>query len=390
MAAAISRFFSHWWSVIAAVTIALAVVAEMVWSNRDGLGAALLLAGCVGIAFCRWYSYAAFASLVVLVLSIVIAPESTYIGEAGGLWMVFLAGMFGSMCERRERIGGLVLLLAGVAVLILRVPEEAIRKEGAGGVGQNIASNFILAIIVWSVAWLISSRVRTTRALRARAAHLEAERDALAAQAVAEERARIARELHDVVAHSVSVMTVQAGGVRRLLTEGQTRERDALAAIEETGRRALTEMRRMVSVMRSDHDAAALEPQPGIATLPRLVDEVREAGLPVTLNMTGQDRGIPTGLDLSVYRIVQEGLTNVMKHAGPAHAWVNVTVGSEAVELLVEDDGSGAHRANGGGHGLIGMRERVAVYGGELQAGARPGGGFRVQARLPIDGAGAI
>lgn len=389
MPTASSRFFSQWWSVLAAAVIALAVVAEMMWGNRDGRGGTLLLAGCVGVAFCRWYSYAAFASLVVLAVSIVIAPESTYIGDAGGLWMLFLAGMFGAMCDRRERIGGLVLLLAGVGVLILRVPEEALRREGAGGIGQNIASNLILSTIVWAVAWLISSRVRTTRALRARAAHLEAERETLAAAAVAEERARIARELHDVVAHSVSVMTVQAGGVRRLLTEGQTREQEALVAIEETGRRALTEMRRMVSVMRSGDEAAALEPQPGIATLSRLADEVRDAGLPVTLTVEGQDRAVPAGVDLSVYRIVQEGLTNVLKHAGPAHAWVNVAVGADAVELVIEDDGAGTGRANGAGHGLVGMRERIAVYGGELETGARAGGGFRIRALLPLDEASA-
>ena len=390
MAAATSRFFARWWSVIGAVVIALTVVAELVWSNRDGLGATILLIGCVVIAFCRWNSYAAFASLAVLVLGIVIAPESTYIGEAGGLWMVFLAGVFGSMCDRRERVAGWLLLLAGVVVLIMRIPDEVIRRDGGGGTWQNIVSNVILATIVWAVAWLISSRVRTTRALRARAAHLEAERETLAAAAVAEERARIARELHDVVAHSVSVMTVQAGGVRRLLTDGQTREREALAAIEETGRQALTEMRRMVSVMRSDGEAATLEPQPGIATLARLVDQVRDSGLPVTLDVTGQDTGIPTGVDLSVYRIVQEGLTNVMKHAGPAHAWVNVQVGTDAVDLLIEDDGAGDSSANGGGHGLIGMRERVAVYGGVLETGTRPGGGFRIHARLPIEGAGPV
>ena len=389
MAAATSRFFARWWSVIGAVVIAFTVVAELVWSNRDGLGASILLIGCVVIAFCRWNSYAAFASLAVLVLGIVIAPESTYIGEAGGLWMVFLAGVFGSMCDRRERVAGWLLLLAGVVVLIMRIPDEVIRRDGGGGTWQNIVSNLILATMVWAVAWLISSRARATRALRARAAHLEAERESLAAEAVAEERARIARELHDVVAHSVSVMTVQAGGVRRLLSDGQTRERDALAAIEETGRQALTEMRRMVSVMRSDGQEATREPQPGIATLARLVDQVRESGLPVTLNVSGHDTAIPTGVDLSVYRIVQEGLTNVMKHAGPAHAWVNVTVGADAIDLLIEDDGAGTNGANGGGHGLIGMRERVAVYGGRLETGARPGGGFRIHARLPIEGAGA-
>jgi signal transduction histidine kinase len=251
---------------------------------------------------------------------------------------------------------------------------------------QIIIVNAILFTIGWAVTWMLTSRVRSAAELRERASRLERERDAAAEAAVAEERARIARELHDVVAHSVSVMTVQAGGVRRLLGdgEGHKREREALASIEETGRRALAEMRRMVTVMRASGARPELAPQPGVAALPRLVDEVCEAGLPVTLTVDGA-ADLPPGIDLSVYRIVQEALTNVRKHAGPAHAHVTVALGPSAVEVVVDDDGAGAGGRNGGGHGLIGMRERVAVYGGELESGDRPGGGFRVRALLPLD-----
>lgn len=385
MPAALSRFVVRWWSVSLAVVIALGALSEVIWADRGGVGAAVILAGCVAVGCSRWFPYAVFAAIAVLALGVVIAPESVYVGDSGGLLLVVMAAVLGSLCDRRDRVIGLFAFLAALTVLILRVPEEVIKRDGGVSTTQQLVSNLILTTLVWLASWLIAARVRATRELRARAARLEAERDALAREAVAEERARIARELHDVVAHSVSVMTVQAGGVRRLLTADQARERAALTAIEETGRRALTEMRRMVSVMRSGGQSAGLEPQPGVATLTNLVNEVREAGLPVTLDLAPTAGSLPAGLDLSVYRIVQEGLTNVMKHAGPAHAWVSVEVQGAGVDVVIEDDGAGTSGANGEGHGLIGMRERVAVYGGKLETGPRAGGGFRIHARLPID-----
>lgn len=189
-----------------------------------------------------------------------------------------------------------------------------------------------------------------------------------------------------MVAHSVSVMTVQAGGVRRLLRDDQQREREALAAIEETGRRALAEMRRMVGVMRTDATEADRAPQPGLGSLDSLVGEIRDAGLPVSFLVEGERVELPAGVDLSAYRIVQEGLTNALKHAGPAHAWVTVRYAPGGLDIVVEDDGAGPGADGGPGHGLIGMRERVAVYGGRLETGARPGGGFRLHALFPLDG----
>ncbi len=379
------QFVTRWWSVGLATLLAVLVLLEIVGGDRRGAGVAFVLAAIAMLAAARWYPLqAAFAALGSFLVGAVVAPGSLFHVSTGGAVALVACCVFGSLTEQRDRLIGLAGALGVLVVVVLRTPGDVIRSEQDSRVSVLI-SNTILFTIGWGATWVVASRTRTARELRLQTARLEGERDAAAREAVAEERARIARELHDVVAHSVSVMTVQAGGVRRLLAPDQTRERDALAAIEETGRRALTEMRRMVSVMRSDGESAALEPQPGIATLTRLVDEIREAGLAVTLNLEGETTQLPPGVDLSIYRIVQEALTNVLKHAGPAHARVDVRVRDSGVELVVEDDGAGLSRANGGGHGLIGMRERVAVYGGDLETGPREGGGFRIHARLPVD-----
>jgi signal transduction histidine kinase len=225
---------------------------------------------------------------------------------------------------------------------------------------------------------------------RARLAEERARRmEEEARQAVEEERGRITRELHDVLAHSVSVMTVQASAVRRLLKPEQEREREALMTVEETGRQALAEMRRLLGIMRTESERPALAPQPGLGTLPELVEQVRQSGLPVELTVEGTPVKLPAGVDLSAYRIVQEALTNTLKHAGPAHAWVAVRYEGEDVEIEVANDGANDGVNDGGGHGLVGMRERVALCGGELRSGPRPGGGFKISARLPVAGGAA-
>jgi signal transduction histidine kinase len=211
----------------------------------------------------------------------------------------------------------------------------------------------------------------------------ERERDVLAREAVVEERARIARELHDAIAHNVSMMVVQAGAERRVLDDGQSSTREVLETVEQIGRGALTEMRRLVGMLRGGEDDP-LAPQPGLDDLPRLVTQVREAGLPVELEVEGEPRELPVGLELSAYRIVQEALTNALKHAGDARARVRVRYGADSLELEIVDDGAGSPaRAAGGGHGLVGMRERVALYGGRFEAARRPTGGFSVRVLLP-------
>ena len=259
---------------------------------------------------------------------------------------------------------------------------------------QSVSATVQFTVIP-GVAMLIARRAIRDRELEAqthaaRAELAEREHELRANQAIAEERARIARELHDLVAHNVSVMVIQAGAERHALGEGDTSTRETLGSIEQAGRQALIEARRLLGVLRRGDEREELEPQPSLAQIQFLVEQVQRAGLPVALTIEGDAVVLPAGVDLCAYRIVQEGLTNALKHAGPAHAEVVVRYATDALEVAVSDDGAGAEPANGSGparsagHGLIGMRERVALYGGELATGPRDGGGFAVRARLPL------
>jgi signal transduction histidine kinase len=198
------------------------------------------------------------------------------------------------------------------------------------------------------------------------------------------ERGRIARELHDVVAHNVSMMVVQAGAARRVLDGDQPHVSSALDEIARAGRQTVDEMRTLLGVLRDPDDPAALKPQPGLADLEQLLDGVRAAGLPVTLRIEGERRLLPQAADLSAFRIVQEALTNSLKHGGPATADVVVRYAPEEVRLEIRDTGAGRPSETGTGHGLVGIRERVAMFGGELEAAPQPEGGFAVRARLPL------
>jgi signal transduction histidine kinase len=213
----------------------------------------------------------------------------------------------------------------------------------------------------------------------------ERERDVAAREAVVEERARIARELHDVIAHHVSTRVVQAGAERRVLPPEREDTREVLGTIEDVGRGALTEMRRMVSMLRAD-PAEDLTPQPTLQDVSELVDQMSAAGLPVELNLSGEPRELPEGIGLSAYRIVQEALTNALKHSGGARVVVDVHYGPDLLELQVRDEGRqhGPPQVDGGGQGLVGMRERVALYGGRLEAGRQEGGGYAVRVLLPV------
>jgi len=244
---------------------------------------------------------------------------------------------------------------------------------------DSTAIGFALGTVV---VMLLLRRIVGDRDTRARLA--ERERDVAAREAVVEERARIARELHDAVAHSVSTIVIQAGAERRVLGEDGGQTREVLQTIEQIGRDALTEMRRLVGMLRTD-SADRLTPQPTLTDLPTLMTQVREAGLPVELRVDGERRELPVGIELSAYRIVQEALTNSLKHAGRAHASVDVRYGPDSLELEIADDGAGiAADVPGGGHGLVGIRERVSLYGGTFDASARNGGGFAVRVLLPL------
>lgn len=258
----------------------------------------------------------------------------------------------------------------------------------ATGAPGNRTGNIALGLVVFSfVPWLVGQALRRERSrtavLRELSERLEASRDERARAAAGAERARIARELHDLLGHTISVITIQADAAAKLLRHDAPRAREPLDAIQASSRDALAEMRRLVGLLRDPGDETPLVPQPGISQLPQLVDELRAAGVPVDLEVTPGP--LPPTVDLCVYRIVQESLTNVRKHAGRgAIARVRVRVCDGAVDVEVRDDGSASASAGEGGHGLVGLRERVALVGGELAAGPEVGGGFAVRARLPV------
>jgi signal transduction histidine kinase len=277
-----------------------------------------------------------------------------------------------TVAEGNPNRQGLVGYAAAVVTLVFvvsRFPED---DAGAG--------DYVWITVFFTAAWLagfaVGLRARQAREAETRLRLGEERRRVESETAVAKERARIARELHDVVAHSISVMTVQAAGVRRLLRDDQARERDALAAVEETGREALAEMRRLLGIMRSDDDSAELAPQPGLGRLQALAAETRDGGFPVELTVEGDPYEVPAGVDLSAYRVVQEALENA-GGTGAAGARVVVRYEPDAIALEIGNDGEGARR------GLAGMRERVAFYGGTLEAG-QDDGRYVVRARIPV------
>lgn len=279
----------------------------------------------------------------------------------------------------------------------LRWPEQ----EGAPRGWVESAFVVVVMTVPFVLAWVLGDSMRTRRAyfdqLEERAARLEREREAQSKVAVAAERARIARELHDVVAHNVSVMVVQADGAAYVMDAAPDQARQALQTISGTGRQALAEMRRLLGVLRTGDSPETGEyvPQPDVDQIEDLVDQVRAAGLAVDFKIEGTPRPLPSGVELTAYRIVQEALTNTRKHGGPdAGASVRLVYFDDGLGLLVEDDGRGAAHelyedggADGAGHGMIGMRERVGMVGGTLDAGPRPGGGFRISALLPLKAA---
>ena len=301
-----------------------------------------------------------------------------------GLMSLFTVGMvvaflLGNLRDPVQGVIGLAVVVVSAFVIVYEIP------------GHSTAELVFVPLnfgISWLGGFLLRGSIGQTEAAEARATLAEQSRAAEALQAVVEERTRIARELHDVVGHALSVMTVQASGVRRLLGPEQEQEREALLAVERTGRDALAEMRRVVGVLRDADESPALAPQPSLSQLDKLVARAEETGLPVDLQIEGEPVPLPAGIDLTAYRVVQEGLTNAIKHASARHAAVRVRYDPGHIEIEVSDDGRGARGADStskdGGHGLIGIRERVSIFGGEFESGARPGGGFRLLARIPV------
>jgi signal transduction histidine kinase len=288
-----------------------------------------------------------------------------------------VAFLLGNLRDAPRAAVGPAVVLGGSAIVVFRIPGHPI-------------SDLVFIPVEFAISWVagfaLRDRAERAEAAELRAEHAERERDAAARVAVAEERARIARELHDIVAHAVSVMVLQVGAVRHKLPEDMTEDRDALTGVERAGRTALTEMRRLLAAMRREGDEAELAPQPGLDGLNSLLQGISRAGLPVQLHVEGEAAPLPRAIELSAYRIVQEGLTNALKHSCASNA--DVTLHYRPVELHIEvrDNGRGGSTSDGLGHGLIGVRERVKIYGGQMAAGEAEEGGFLLSTRLPLTG----
>jgi len=373
----------HWFDVLLLVFLGVGL-AESVLTQDDSGGPQgpmwfdilLTVATIVPLFFRgRFPFYAPVVSAVVFALGSFVDERWVPHGLIPFLTAIAVFVLFGLIRDRTQAIAGLVVGIGVAAVVTHNDPES--------GIGNFLFSAAAFTI-AWGIGFALGRKFHETEEAKERLAQLERERLERARLAVAEERTRIARELHDVVGHSVSVMTVQASAARRLLRPHQEKEREALLVVEQTGREALAEMRRMVGVLRRPEEAPALAPQPSLEHLDRLIDQTREAGLPVELRVEGTPEPLPASIDLTAYRLVQEGLTNAIKHARARQAEVVVRYGDGHVELTVTDDGSGDGGGESGGHGLVGMRERVSVYGGELDAGPLPTGGYQLRARLPV------
>ncbi len=344
---------SHWFAVPVAALLVLPLLGRRRWPFAAPAGV-WVLAVVVSFVDGRLITFTAGAT-------------------AAGVTASFLLGQVPANDRARA---GLAVVLAGAWFTVYHDPNHA-------------QSDLIFVPVPFAITWLAGLAVRD-RGVRAEAAEelarrAESERAATARAAVAEERARIARELHDIVAHAVSVIVLQVGAVRHHLPRTLEQDREALHSVEQTGRTALTEMRRLLGAMRRDGQDLDLAPHPGLSNLDPLLEEIRRAGLPVRLEIDGEPIALPSTLDLSAYRVVQEGLTNALRHAHASHADVVVRYRSGQLAIDVRDDGIGDCVGESSGHGLLGVRERVKIYGGEMTAGVATGGGFLLSTRFPLD-----
>ncbi|GLY88486.1 sensor histidine kinase [Actinoallomurus iriomotensis] len=368
--------------------LALAVLVRGRWiaTTPDGItrsipflgNLALAVAMCVPLVWRRRWPRAVFAviALVAFVQWLVGVNIST-------CDFPLLVAMYtiAAQCGFRWAVAALLVNEIGFVMALGKLVGQPIPQDS----WRALIPDSVGLLAIWVCGLYISTRRKYTLSLEERARRLERERDAQAEVAAAAERARIAREMHDVIAHSISVMVIQADGASYAIDTDTARAKRAMRAVGDTGRSALTEMRRMLGVLREGDGQAALAPQPGVDELPDLVEQIRSTGLPVELTIGGAKVPLPGGMELAIFRIAQEALTNVMKHAGPsATTKVGLHYGDGAVELRIRDDGRGVTFSDGRGHGLVSMRERVAVYGGEVTAAPARGGGFEVVARMPV------
>jgi signal transduction histidine kinase len=338
------------------------------------------------------------AAVVVMILILLLRRRAPFVVPATTwLWSAAL-----SFIDGRLIVGQAPVSISGMiaAVLLGNLRVERKARVGLAVVVVSAAciayndpahtkGNLFFIPVLFAVGWLIGfalhERTERIEVAEQRAERAERERASAARVAVAEERARIARELHDVVAHAVSVMVLQVGAVRHRMTDDDQEDRDALWNVEQAGRTALAEMRRLLDAMRREGDRLELTPRPGFEQVQQLLDDVRAAGLDARLEITGDRVDLPPGLDLSAYRIVQEGLTNALKHANAERAWIKVGYGADHLDLEIRDDGRGPIASDGLGHGLVGIGERVKIFGGTMTTGHVDGGGFALRVRLPLE-----
>jgi signal transduction histidine kinase len=361
-----------------AVFCTVALQAEIWLADYAVHRAALSLLGLSTLALAFRCTYPLPAFLVTffgLGVVNIVAPEFDNQSTMGVIVIVFSLYSYGANARGRQAWAAVVVMPLAVA--------HFVTDDGDSFHLGDIAFGSLIIGGPWAAGLTMRLRRERERSLTLRTVELERDRDESARAAVAAERARIARELHDVVAHAISVVVVQSRGGRKVLDRDPEAARTAFDSIERTGEQALGEMRRLLGMLRDDDEEQSRAPQPSLERLEALAEEMRASGLPVELEVTGAANGIPPGIDVSGYRIVQEALTNILRHAGPAVARVGVRFSPDAVEIDVVDDGRGGQAATGSGNGLVGIRERVAVAGGEIAAGPRPDGGFAVHARLP-------
>ena len=337
----------------------------------------VLAMACIAIAVLVRRRRALLGLSIWMGVALVMAAFLTQPSELSALFLglMLFPWAVGAHTDGRPAYAGLALAVVTIVVVSL---------DSDSFVWGDIFFPGIFATMLWLAGRAVRSRSRLTAELHEATLRLHEQREADAHAAVAEERRRIAREMHDVVAHSVSTMVIQAGGARRILARDPARAVEAAALIERTGREALGEMRHLLGVLHAGENLAALTPQPTLHELDALAERSRAAGLPVELRVSGERRELPPGVDLAAYRVVQEALTNALKHGGGS-ATVTVEYEADDLRVAVADAGTGSATAvQGSGQGLRGMRERVRVCGGELHAGPRPGGGFAVRVHLPL------
>jgi len=303
--------------------------------------------------------------------------DAQLIPYASALFPIGMADAFllGNLRDVRRATAGLAIVVCAAATLVYNI---------AGHSVDTLVFVPLEFAISWVAGFAVRERAEQAEAAEVRAAQAEQDRDTAARIAVAEERARIARELHDIVAHAVSVMVLQVGAVRHRLAPALAEDREALQDVEHAGRAALAEMRHLLDAMREDGERAERGPQPGLDRLEALLHDIGRAGLPVRLHVDGDPLELPRGIDISAYRIVQEGLTNALKHAHATQADVDLEYRKDQLRIEVRDNGRGVAARNGGGHGLIGIGERVKLYGGEMSTASADGGGFTLSACLPL------